>query len=73
MSAPPAAPKKCYDVPELLLTPVEAADTLRATPRQVRRWMDERKLRFVERPRGRVIPVSAISEFVESRMVDRDA
>jgi excisionase family DNA binding protein len=53
--------------PELLLTQAEVADQLRATPRQVRRWLDERKLAFVMLPQGRVVPADAVERFVASR------
>lgn len=57
---------------ERLLTPAEVADQCRATPRQVRRWLDERRLAFVELPRGRRVPESALHAFLARRTVEAE-
>lgn len=49
-----------------MFAPEEIAELARVSARQVRRWMDEGHLTFVQLPKGRRIPASSWSEFVES-------
>lgn len=54
---------------ERLLTRDEAAETLRATPRFMRRLISERRIRFVYVGRTPHIPESAIAEYIAEHTV----
>ncbi len=59
----------CLVSRETLLTRDEAAIALRATPRFIRRLIDERRIRFVYVGRTPHIPESAIVEYIEQHTV----
>jgi excisionase family DNA binding protein len=54
---------------ERLLTRDEAAETLRATPRFIRRLISERRIRFVYVGRTPHIPEDAITEYIAEHTV----
>jgi excisionase family DNA binding protein len=54
---------------ERLLTRDEAAETLRASPRFMRRLISERRIRFVYVGRTPHIPESAVAEYIEEHTV----
>jgi len=56
--------------PEASYTPAEAAKLLKASERQVRRWMTESRLGFSQRPRGRVVLGRQIIAFNERNAVE---
>lgn len=62
--APPAATD-----PDAVFTYDEAAEVLKVTPRQVRRWVAERKIGYSQLPRGRRLLGRHITEFISSREV----
>jgi len=51
----------------------EIAELARVTPRQVRRWVEEGKLAYIQLPRGRRITRRQYVEFVNDRAVEREA
>jgi excisionase family DNA binding protein len=59
--------------PGAVLTRDQVAERLGVTPRQVKRWIDERRIGFIQLPQGRRITEAQLTEFVNSRAVDRVA
>jgi len=55
---------------ERLLTYADAAELTAASERQVRRWVEEGKLGFVQLPRGRRITGRQLAEFIEACSVE---
>ncbi len=58
--------------PGELYTPEEVAERLKASPRQLRRWIDERRFPeggVVNLPRGRRVYGWAANEFVGARVL----
>jgi hypothetical protein len=51
-------------------TPEEIAAKIKASPRQIRRWMSEGKLQFTDLPRGRRILGEWIIDFLSGRTVE---
>lgn len=60
--------KAVKPIDERLMTVDEVAEQLQVSRRQVMRWLDERRIRFVQLPRGRRVPESALDEFLNSRV-----
>lgn len=58
--------------PDAVFTYAEAADALKVSERQVRRWVSERKIGSVQYPRGRRLLGSQIAEFLSGRIVERE-
>jgi excisionase family DNA binding protein len=52
-----------------LLTPAEVAERCNATQRQVRRWLDERRMEFIDLPKGRRVRESALNAWLADRTV----
>lgn len=59
--------------PERLYTYAAIAELANATERQVRRWVEEGKLAYVQLPRGRRITRDQYLDFVSRRAVERGA
>jgi excisionase family DNA binding protein len=55
--------------PERLYTYAEIAELAAATERQVRRWVDEGKLDYVQLPRGRRVTRDQFLAFINDRTV----
>ena len=56
-----------------VLTADQVGERLNVSGRQVKRWMDERRIKFVQLPQGRRIRESALNEFLEQRTIDSAA
>lgn len=56
-----------------LLTPAEVAERCNATQRQVRRWLDERRVEFIALPKGRRVRESVLNAWLADRTVARSA
>lgn len=54
-----------------LLTPAEVAEQCNATQRQVRRWLDERRIEFIVLPKGRRVRESVLKAWLSDRTVAR--
>ena len=50
----------------------EIAELARVSARQVRRWVEEGKLAYIQLPRGRRITRSQYLDFVNDRTVDKE-
>ncbi len=59
--------------PERLYTYAAIAELADVTERQVRRWVEEGKLAYVQLPRGRRITRDQYLDFITHRAVERDA
>lgn len=71
MPATEKRPRPMFDAEELF-SYEEVAARLKATPRQVRRWTDDRKFNpdgIVALPRGRRIYGWALNEFIAQRVL----
>jgi excisionase family DNA binding protein len=63
------APPDVID-PEAVFTYAEAAEVLKVSERQVRRWVSERTIGSVQYPRGRRLLGRQLAEFLSGRVVD---
>ena len=62
-------PKTSTTTAEPLLTAAEVAERCGVTERQVRRWMANRWLGYVDLPKGRRVSESDLAAFLNNRTV----
>lgn len=63
------AKKRSAASSDAVLTADQVAERLHVSRRQVVRWMDERKIKFVQLPQGRRILESELMAWLEQRSI----